>query len=336
MATTYDLSTFHTGVLPGGLDRQCVGLIQGGLAVGWTVTVKGVTARLVSPNKEKSLVFSASGKNIPYEQYKRIIHRHANPLLVDALAKEGEPDVRAGDVITAEQVAAAKPAPTPRAFVSADEDLVLPDDEPEVSDRKLVRVEPMIARRRQGKGYPSGTTNQRQWSDGSVDYACRFEGCDYESPNRKSVGAHWRLHVHGGDVEKQVQPHPTVAIEEYEVAHREGYTPRRERVSALAEVLAALDIGAMSHEDLAEFVLNWQHEQSTSGTRLAAEREDLTSDDILNRIRALLDNGTYLRQRDEIAALQAGKTQAEADLYEALTRAQDAEDKWTALRELIA
>lgn len=252
---------------------------------------------------------------MPYERYRRIIHQHANPLLLptDDQAVKGRVD----DMVKAALVTVA-------------------ETERKVSDRKLLSVAPMVARRAQGRGYPSETTNERRWSDGTVDYSCRFLGCDYTALSRKSVGSHWRTHVLAGEAEKQVQPKATVDIPAYEVAHRDGYTPRKERVSALAEVLAALDLWAMSPQEVAEFVLNWQHEQSSTGSRVAAEREDLTSDDVLNRIRALLDNGTYLRQQEEITELRQQTEALSVDLNAALDEANQAKERWETLRELMA
>lgn len=56
MATTYDLSTYDPRLLPKGLHRDDIDLTYAALAVGWTVSIKGVTARLISPDKNKSLV----------------------------------------------------------------------------------------------------------------------------------------------------------------------------------------------------------------------------------------------------------------------------------------
>lgn len=334
MATTYDLSTFHRNVLPRGISSEEVGVIQAALGIGWTVVVKGVTARLVAPAGNKSLVFSASGRNAPLEQYKRIIYKHGNPLLMEQMTSDEKMHEMVENVVAAELVAERAAKSVVAEPVTEPKTVTTPEPV-KVSVRKLVSIGPMIARRSQGRGYPSETTNERRWSDGTVDFSCQFDGCDYASDERRSVGAHWRTHAITDGLGPRKQPKPTVQIEDYEVAHREGYTPRRERVGALAEVLDALDLDKMSAEELAEFVLHWQHEQSSTGTRLAAEREELTSDDVLNRIRALLDNGTYLRQRDEIAALRDEMGRRRDSEAEALTRAQNAEDKWTALRELM-
>lgn len=53
--------------------------------------------------------------------------------------------------------------------------------------------------------YPSEAVLQVEWSDGTVDYACRFDGCDYRSAKHRTVSAHYGgAHNRG----KGVQPQP--------------------------------------------------------------------------------------------------------------------------------
>jgi hypothetical protein len=78
-------------------------------------------------------------------------------------------------------------------------------------DRYVVSEEPMIAlaggQRTTGEdevvdrewGYESETTNERLWSDGSVDYTCRQPGCDFSTPHRTGSRGHWRMHVERGE-----------------------------------------------------------------------------------------------------------------------------------------
>lgn len=326
MSTEYTLSNYTTRVLPNGLHKDAGVLAHAALAVGWKLYVKGIMIRLVSPDGSATITITASNKNIPWERYRRLIQKHANPLL---LPKDGKPET--GEAILDRIEHAHRQAEAKE--VSAPETPALTGDG---AARTVVSEAPMLAHRGQGKGYPSVTTNERKWSDGSIDYTCRSEGCDFASLDRRGVGPHWRSHVSRGEEQPAGVPTMTVDTPPHEPAYtKDGYTPRRERVSALAAVLAALDLAAMSAEELAEFVLNWQNTQSAEGGRLAAEREEMTSDDVLNRIRTLLDNGTYLRQQEEISTLRAEMNQLAEDCAEAQQEAQAAKERWDTLRSLM-
>src|SRR6478736_2170532 len=81
--------------------------------------------------------------------------------------------------------------------------------------------------------YPSQATLERTWSDGSVDYACAWEGCDYTADKPRSTSSHYRIHVMDSGV--RVDTTPTVFD-----AKVDGY--RTVRVAHLAkEIEAALD-----------------------------------------------------------------------------------------------
>jgi hypothetical protein len=361
MATTYDSSTFDISVLPGGLHRDAQSLIQGAVALGWKVQVKRIMATLISPNGDHTITLSASNHNIPYERHRRTIHKFANPLLLpkddkaaEALARDSikaqtaahqtREQREAEDHRVLEQRRAARKAtPIKDAFDRAAQkvsDQKLPPlvlDKPALEGERYVVSEfPMLAHAGQKKGYISPTTNERAWSDGSVDYTCRSEGCDFATDDRSGVGRHWRTHVRAGEEQSVEQPRETYTVPPHEPIYQMGYTPRRERITALSRVLESLDLTAMTAEELAEFVLNWQHQQSESGSRMAAEREEMTSDDVLNRIRSLLDNGTYLAQQERITQLEQDVQSLVTDVTVAQTEAQRAKETLATFRELVA
>ena len=368
MATTYDASTFDMSVLPGGLHRDAQALVHGALALGWKIMVKQIMVRLISPDGEHIITISASNKNIPYERYKREIHKYANPLLIPkndkqvhavatdavkaenaviAKRKEREAQKRAESeqrkAARKAKVSGQKPAMAEameRAMREVPAEAIAYDEEghPDAPGfgRYVVSEVPMMAHRGQGKGYPSPTTNERTWSDGTVDYTCRSEGCDFSVEKRMGVGSHWRSHVARGEEQPAPKPKETYVTPPHEPAYTHGYTPRRERVTALSRVLEALDLTAMTAEELAEFVLSWQHEQSEAGTRVAAEREEMTADDVLNRIRSLLDNGTYLAQQERITALEQDVQSLVQDVTVAQMEAQRAKETLATFRELVA
>ena len=358
MATTYDASTFDMSVLPGGLHRDAQALIHGSLALGWKVMVKQIMVRLISPDGEHVITISASNKNIPYERYKREIHKYGNPLLVPTTDKQihavATDAVKAENAVIAkrkereaqkraeaEQRRAERKAKVSAQKLPADADeferVLAADPQPQPeAERYIVSEVPMMAHAGQRKGYISPTTNERTWSDGTIDYTCRSEGCDFATDERHGVGRHWRTHVRAGEEKPADQPRDRFVTPPHEPLYQMGYTPRRERVTALSKVLEALDLTAMTAEELAEFVLNWQHEQSETGSRVAAEREEMTADDILNRIRSLLDNGTYLAQQERITLLEQDMRAMVNEVVAAQDEARRAKETLATFRELVA
>lgn len=348
MSATYTIADYDSSVLPGGLHKDVGLMVHGALAVGWKLRVKGMIIRLISPNGQKTITVSASNKNIPYARYKKMISEHANPLLVPAT------DERAmdyADTMIQHERQVAKKREEERVGTQIETAMMEAVEKvEEVSSRKPTRpplkertqatryVESetqMMAHRGQRRGYLSPTTNERKWSDGTVDFTCRSEGCDFSSESRGGISRHWRSHVSRGEEQAGLTSEQTYVTPPHEPIYNMSYTPRRERVNALSAVLAALDLNAMTAEELAEFVLNWQHEQSESGSRMAAEREEMTDGDILLRIRSLLDNGTYLNQQEEIENLKVQVADLDQAKCEAVATAQAAQERWTTLRSLM-
>lgn len=353
MATVYTSATFSKDVVPNGLPREAVDLCHGAVAVGWKAQVKRMQVTLIAPDGHHTITLSASNRNIPYQRHKATIAKYASPLLIGGNSSDEAVEALVATSRTAERIASDKRAvreaadhreieqakkvsdpETPATLIAEDE-----EGHPDAPSfgRHVVSESPMMAHRSQGIGYLSPTTNERRWSDGTVDYTCRSEGCDFDSKERLSVGRHWRKHVRAGEEEAADEPRLSIKTEPHEPVYtRTGYTPRQERVDALAEVLAALDLSSMDATELAEFVLNWQHERSEAGDRLASEREPLTEGDILNRIRALLDNGTYLAQQERIATLEQNVQSLVQDVTVAQSEARRARETLATFRELVA
>lgn len=221
-------------------------------------------------------------------------------------------------------------------------------------ERHIVREEPMIAHRGnargKARGYLSQTTNEREWSDGTIDYTCRMEGCEFSSDHRAGMRGHWGKHVRDGEAEPASRTERNTApiiIPPYEPAYRftrdasVGYTPRVDRVRALAARLqeameAGLDWSDLpaAAETIATEALTWTHEQSVQGTDLGGEYEPMDDSEILRRIRNLLDNGEYLAQRDEIRSLREQASELELRAIEADEARQKAEDDLAAIHDL--
>jgi hypothetical protein len=67
--------------------------------------------------------------------------------------------------------------------------------------------EPMIVWASPRSGYPSSTTLQRTYDDGTVEFACAFPECEFTTPSRLGVRGHWNGHVRRGEAEPAARPH---------------------------------------------------------------------------------------------------------------------------------
>lgn len=217
----------------------------------------------------------------------------------------------------------------------------------EATKPHVVSVHPYLSHKnkgtdtRPGKSYESKSVLERTWSDGTKDYQCAFK--DYDGPTPAHITSHWRRHTNAGEVEvvgnwytagAQLVEDPSYTEHAYTretspaVIEATDYNPREDRVQALAaELLKALKENwqGQSMEELAEAVarsaLTWVHDQQGNGV----PREPETAEELLAKIRDLVDRGEYARMRQ--AALEAEQT---AD--QALERAERAETREAKLK----
>ena len=341
MSTSYTHENYTPSVLPNGLHQDFRDAVLVAVGLGWKVHVAGmrVTIQAPKPNEKQTIKFSASAAPKNMNSVKRKISKYANPLLMPDVDNPRSIDAHADRVV--KQMDRAEAKRTREAVAQAEQKIAdkKPIESSLVTARYIMAEGPMIAHRSQGRGYPSPTTIERRWSDGEVDYACAYEGCDYTATGRMGVSSHWRAHGVPAD---RYRPASIVTPPHDPAYKREGYTPRADRVAALARVLqAALESGdidwsdpAAAAETLAAEALAWAHEQSTSSGLLAAEREPLTAEERLDMIRNMLDDGLYLSQRNEIADLRARTAELEAMAEEAETARQAAEDDLQAIHDL--
>jgi hypothetical protein len=192
-----------------------------------------------------------------------------------------------------------------------------PQPEPESSDseRHIVTQKPMMAKSSAGKAYESKVAIERHWSDGSVDYKC--VDCDYTTPHRLSIRGHRGKAGHtrrgGRDAGAEFPATVPLAV---------TYKPRQSRVEALAEELAALvSEGTVDPAEIARTALMWVHEQSRKGSPLSAEREPMTAEETLNRIRLLLDSD----KQAEVDQLQARVDEQDNELQTLRDRVEELE-----------
>ena len=338
--------------LPDGFKQDIKALVAYAVAVGWRLTVTsnaGMT--IVSPDENKKLHFSNRRSSGPLQRLRRTIDKYADPgrveymhnimssdltddqyiemmspLLADSNIEFATPDQEE------EPVKKRKAAPRPAAAKKVEE-IDKKATEQATPERTLVSEKPMLARAHEGRAYESRVAIERTWSDGTVDYKCTL--CDYTG-ERLSVRGHWQKHVRAGEVEAS-GPGGRGPEFQADVPLAAKYSPRMSRVEALAEWLASAYVPGEEPDFtlLARDALTWVHEQSAQGTALAAEREELSSDDILNRIRVLLDQGQYVKQREQIDKLSQELSTLRSDYLLMDAQRELAESKLQAFRELV-
>lgn len=200
------------------------------------------------------------------------------------------------------------------------------------SERHIVSENPMLAKAHEGRGYESKVAIERHWSDGSKDYKC--VDCTYASPNRLAVRGHYQVHARKKGRAQGPSPQRSQTFK-VEVPDAVRYKPRQSRIDALAaQIKEAMDQGQADPGEIARTALTWVHEQSKQGTNLAAEREDMSDGDVLNRIRNLLDDGSYMRQQEELATMRDRLVRAERETAAAREQAEQARSTLRAFTDL--
>lgn len=324
MAEYFTADDFERAGLPKGLKKNAYDLIELAVIHGWTARVtSGSSVSIVSPDGRKKYHFSGNRRDtISHERIKKDIIRLADPqraAVAQTIAARG-----------AEQsLDLMKDMPS---LVTGTAEVV--DDRPPSKEQKvkaertIISTTPMLAKAgSKDTAYESETTLVRRWSDGTTDYVC-VEG-DFEATSRLSVSRHF-ANAHSRGKGRAPQP-PTFKAEVQSAV----YAPRQTRVEALAAHLHALwGTEGLTLEEVAKAALTWVHEQSREGTEHAAERESLTPEDMLNRIRTLLDDGTAGRHQNELLELQQQVTYLTAQVEYERERGEAARATLKTLAEL--
>lgn len=320
---------FDKSLIPGHHKKDVRRLIEVAVMLGWKMHVSRTNQVTLVSYDERKKYHLSKRSTISYNRMFRDVAKYADPeKCKDALFLRslGLPDAMIPMLLPNEADATVRePEPEPE-----------PEQPQKTPPRTLVSRAPMIAKEGGGRGYESETTNELRWSDGTMTYRCRYKGCTYESgerlgPSRHYAGAHRNAPVSDPKTFKA------------EVPEAATYSPRASRVAALAARLReAWESGEdPDFEALAREALTWVHEQSSNGTDLAAEAEEMTPEETLARIRALLDDGAQGRARkqvDELAervvSLEAALAEQSALADEARKQAQKARDDLHAFVEL--
>lgn len=344
----FDHNGFHPDMLPTHLKKDAKELISYAVILGWKchlTTNKSVTIIAPPPNESKKYHFGLSGRNgNNLNRVKRDVIRFADPerLMLAAVAGEaGDETGRAAAGLLAEiatrdggaDVIDQRPEPKPKPRPAEKQPVEEPaSSESEPDEKHLLFEKPMLAKASDGEGYESQVALERHWSDGSIDYKC--VDCDYSSPNRLSIRSHRTKRDH----QKREAREPRFKTDVPDAA---TYAPRQTRVEALAALLAEMQ--GEDPEAIARAALTWVHEQSRRGTGLAEEREPMTAEETLERIKALVDSsGERLAEKqkmaemeERIAAMEAQIEQTERYAIEQAERADRSQATLNALRELV-
>jgi hypothetical protein len=201
------------------------------------------------------------------------------------------------------------------------------------------------AKPRGGRRYPSPVVRERTWSDGHVDYVCALDGCGWDNERPLSVARHYGRAAGHPAVGREAQRRGHVIDLSYtEAMNPRGSIPTDQRVQRWATRLRKiLDEVTLSGDLDADAALLAEHLVEQLPTPSSGDGEPLTAEEILDRIRTLVDRGEYLRLRAELTETCQRVGQLEEDLLvakrvavEEHQRAAHAVDTMRALRELIS
>lgn len=187
-----------------------------------------------------------------------------------------------------------------------------------------------VSRRNGGVKYESKAVVERKWSDGRVEYLCAYESCDYTSEKARSVSNHYGA-SHSSerpatqDGPQYIDPEYTEPMTHYE------YEPSSRLVGLLtAQISAAVEAG-WTPTQIAQAILKWMHDRPDLGSVEHRTRPtvDMTPEQILERIRLLVDSGRTMKLEESVARL-------ESELADAQLKVDRLLEERSALRELLS
>lgn len=302
--------------IPANFNKETVEIVEMALLVGWKLHITGEgSMTIIAPDGIHKHHFTPRRNSKNRNQILKSVARYSDPaLMAIAFSADHLPDAVVNILPTVDtpgSVIMSRPEDEPKVTPA-----VMPKRRHEFStepkEATIVSEKPMVAKAGESRGYTSVTTIERKWSDGSMDYVCAYDGCDFASPNRKAPSGHYAA-THTRDKGTAKQPESFRAL----VPNAHPYAPREGRIRALAELISELMGDERSPEDIARVALTWVHEQSRKGTELSVEREEMSAEDMLHRIRLLLDDGRFVAMQQEVEALTTRLTESEAKIREA-------------------
>jgi len=340
MAENYDLANYTPSVIPAGYAKQIRELVTGGIALGWKLAITSDNAmRLISPDGGKVIQLNLRKTSHPIEQYKRLIQKHANPLLApvrdpEILEKRVAQAAHAMEVRENTAAVATLGASGIVEAVQTAKEIVAEAEDP----KRVVYEGPMRSLRGRGGGrsfaYESDIATERAFADGTRELTC--VRCDYQGSVPLSMSSHWRKHIKEDERARGGHEGPRAVPLESD----SGYRPHQDRVDSLKDSLAELlkdgldwsDINGAA-EALAIRALTWDHERRMTHGEQATE---LTPEQVLDRIRNLVDGGKYSERMEEIRSLRDQIQATEQMVAEMRSERDRAREQVTTLKELIS
>jgi hypothetical protein len=222
--------------------------------------------------------------------------------------------------------------------------------------RRILRQEPWTAHGAPVKGgigsvtYPSAAVTERTWSDNTTDYRCAWPDCEFTNEAPRSVASHYTSHVRGQG--RQPQPEPDGVDIDHEP--RKKIRIRNLRRELEGAMTAAFVNGlAVEDPEYPEWVATWIIDHRVEAVRGSdtelSDAGELDTEQILDRIAALVDRGRGHVLREQIATLNDQLDDKEQQVVEANqqveaanqakadaeSKAQKATDNLHALRDMI-
>ena len=316
-----------------GFDKRNRELVYAMIDAGWTgrVTSKRHFLAKAPDGKTTITVPSKDGSNRGFAnskaQFMRWIKAHSTPEiqeLWDVAVESDDPlikDVLADSIVKkqAQQIVSEQMERAEKEFIEAMK------KSPQLVIEPLIR--PYLARKHSGKDggtrYESQTTLERIWPDGSVDYTCALDGCDYASEKSRSVAMHYgQEHTRKGETEPAGEG-PHVLDPDYTEPLTSRYRPTERLLTTLAGFLAEHSWDNV--DDLALLFLTWANERPDLDHE-PRPLVPLTDRQMIDKIRLIVGQPD---QSEEIAALK----QENLDLANEVTRLKE---ERAALRDLLS
>lgn len=231
-----------------------------------------------------------------------------------------------------------KPAPAPP-VAAAPAPAAATAEVPSV--RAEVSVSPLKAKHGMtengGSVYDSAAVLEVIYDNGEIEYRC--SQCDYEKPNHRSVSAHYSV-KHGVRGGAQLQLKETGRVDPSLV-----WEPNRVQSAAIsrlaAEIERAIAAGATDPRSMASSIVEARAKRGE--TENPEPIQALTPDQILAKIRLLLDDGTVRglneqldQANDQIKVEREIAERARRDLEEAQNKLEAKKSSYRALAEIVA
>lgn len=171
----------------------------------------------------------------------------------------------------------------------------------------IVNEEPYKAKRSMtddgGLVYDSSATIKREWSDGTIDYACSTPECDYTSANARSVSSHSGK-AHGAK-ERTGSDYVDPSI---------IWEPNGQQSSSITRLLnelkAAREAGHITDEDAAKYIVEHRVRESGGG-RGEMVIKPMTDSEMLANITLMLQANGRLPDSNKVTELEAKLAEAE-------------------------